>query len=316
MRWVLSSELITLAVYSYSAIKMDGKPLYDYARSNTPLPRPIPARAVTISHLSLINFTPAQVVPGDGGHTYEMPAKQLNDEEKEVFERLTRMSKEAGIVDEKGERVDEKVPEGTAVLPEEGGKKPKEEGEAVKKEEVVGETAEAGTAGTVIKPATFEVRMTVTSGTYVRSIIHDIGLAIGSAAHVVKLTRTRQGQFALDGEEEEPSTAAESATKEGEDAHFIYDEHGPDRFDFGERKTGCIPWKVFEKAIAEQKAEERAEKDKIQVKKAAPPVEMDEEEAMNAMMNGESLAPEPEKQEKWIPKEWERELWARFVVKD
>lgn len=40
--------------------------------------------------------------------------------------------------------------------------------------------------------------MTVSSGTYIRSIVHDIGLALGSAAHVVKLTRTRQGEFVLD----------------------------------------------------------------------------------------------------------------------
>lgn len=39
--------------------------------------------------------------------------------------------------------------------------------------------------------------MTVSSGTYVRSIIHDIGIALGSSAHVVKLTRTRQGIFTL-----------------------------------------------------------------------------------------------------------------------
>jgi len=39
--------------------------------------------------------------------------------------------------------------------------------------------------------------MVVSSGTYVRSIVHDLGLALGSAAHVVKLTRTRQGAFVL-----------------------------------------------------------------------------------------------------------------------
>ena len=50
----------------------------------------------------------------------------------------------------------------------------------------------------IARPPAFELRMTVSSGTYVRSIIHDIGIAIGSAAHVVALIRTRQGPFALD----------------------------------------------------------------------------------------------------------------------
>ena len=45
---------------------------------------------------------------------------------------------------------------------------------------------------------TFTIVMTVSSGTYVRSIIHDIGIAVGSAAHVVSLERTRQGDVGLD----------------------------------------------------------------------------------------------------------------------
>ena len=39
--------------------------------------------------------------------------------------------------------------------------------------------------------------MTVTSGFYVRSLAHDIGLAVGSAALMVSLVRTRQGDFEL-----------------------------------------------------------------------------------------------------------------------
>lgn len=59
--------------------------------------------------------------------------------------------------------------------------------------------------------------MTVSSGTYVRTIIHDIGVALGSSAHVVKLTRTRQGEFALNSptsastEDATPSTSTLSA---------------------------------------------------------------------------------------------------------
>ncbi|GAA5878057.1 hypothetical protein JCM3774_006468, partial [Rhodotorula dairenensis] len=48
------------------------------------------------------------------------------------------------------------------------------------------------------RPPIFEIELTVSSGTYIRSIVHDIGLALESAAHVVKLTRTRQGEFVLD----------------------------------------------------------------------------------------------------------------------
>lgn len=65
-------------------------------------------------------------------------------------------------------------------------------------------------------PAAFVLSMKVSGGTYVRSIVHDVGHAVGSAAHVVTLTRSRQGRFAL-----EPT--------EPED-------------------IGCVPWETFEKA--------------------------------------------------------------------
>lgn len=46
-------------------------------------------------------------------------------------------------------------------------------------------------------PPVFQLEMTVSSGTYVRSIVHDLALAVNSAAHVVTLTRTRQADFVL-----------------------------------------------------------------------------------------------------------------------
>jgi tRNA pseudouridine55 synthase len=65
-------------------------------------------------------------------------------------------------------------------------------------------------------PTAFTLSMKVSGGTYVRSIVHDLAHAVGSAGHVVTLTRTRQGRFAL---------------KPTEDGDF-----------------GCINWDVFERA--------------------------------------------------------------------
>lgn len=61
------------------------------------------------------------------------------------------------------------------------------------------------------------LRMKVSGGTYVRSIVHDLGHAVGSAAHVVTLTRSRQGRFTLEPE--------------------------------GDQDRACIPWNVFAKAL-------------------------------------------------------------------
>lgn len=46
-------------------------------------------------------------------------------------------------------------------------------------------------------PPAARLRMTVTSGFYVRSLCHDLGTAVGSAALMAELERTRQGEFEL-----------------------------------------------------------------------------------------------------------------------
>ena len=43
-----------------------------------------------------------------------------------------------------------------------------------------------------------DFRIVCSGGTYVRSLAHDLGLAIGCGAHVVELQRTRVGQFDVD----------------------------------------------------------------------------------------------------------------------
>ena len=68
-------------------------------------------------------------------------------------------------------------------------------------------------------PPAFVLKMKVSGGTYVRSIVHDLCHALGSAGHVVTLTRSRQGRFVLE------------ATEDND-----YD---------------CVPWSVFQKASAD-----------------------------------------------------------------
>lgn len=50
------------------------------------------------------------------------------------------------------------------------------------------------------KPPVVTLRMTVTSGFYVRSLVYDLGKELGSAAHMVKLVRTRQDEYELGGD--------------------------------------------------------------------------------------------------------------------
>ncbi|GAA6048158.1 hypothetical protein JCM3770_003689 [Rhodotorula araucariae] len=202
----------------FSALKMDGKPLYEYARSNTPLPRPIPPRKVTVHALELVRF-----VEGTE-HAYEWPKEELDDKAKGELERLEKMVK-AGAVEV-----------------------PAEDDVAAASTEASAPPAPVPTG----RPPIFEIRMTVSSGTYVRSIVHDLGLALGTAAHVVKLTRTRQGEFVLD-----PPAAttvlsgaapAEAAVEEGEKT--VKEEK--DGVALETFTGGCVEWTVLEAAIRAQ----------------------------------------------------------------
>lgn len=347
---------------------MEGKPLYEYARENKPLPRAIPARRINISELRLLNFTPAkkrsivsQDQKGDNledeedkGHTYTWPKKRLDEKEIDTYLNVLKLAKMAGV-EKEGEGGEEAAANGAGSHANvNAGEEDANEVsastslEAPSKESInlpdPFEASDSPSSSTTL-PATFEIRMTVSSGTYVRSIIHDLAILLGSAAHTVKLTRIRQGQFMLYDEGDErwealggvpyvngsgsasaageekgkgkeegianggsavgtgtviPKTDPSTSKSESEqDSYFIYDPTGPDRFDFGQRKNGCVPWSVWQREI-----DSRENQGKMTLKQGQEDEDEGDEEAMMASRRGDV---------KWKPSEWERELWARFV---
>jgi tRNA pseudouridine55 synthase len=164
----------------FSALKMDGMPLYDYARKGIPLPRPIEKRQVTVHSLELVEWK-------GGNHPYRWPEKAFSDEQKRALEQsLSSVDPAAAspVANDNSERVNEADREDTA------------------SDDV---------------PTAFVLQMRVSGGTYVRSIVHDLAHALGSAGHVVTLTRSRQKDYVLEPTEE------------------------------GDRR--CVPWEVFEAAL-------------------------------------------------------------------
>ncbi|KAF8498904.1 pseudouridine synthase [Gautieria morchelliformis] len=173
----------------FSALKMDGKPLYEYARNGIPLPRPIPPRKVTVHSLDIVDWTEGT------DHGFRWPERVLSSADKEKMKKAL----EGAIRNDDGKPSIEDEPD-----------------PAVQDESP--------------RPPTFVLTMKVSGGTYVRSLAHDIGHAVGSAAHVVTLTRTRQGKFTLE----------------------------PNRED----DRACVPWQVFEEAAKEDEgAEEMVHRD-------------------------------------------------------
>ncbi|CAG8453382.1 4880_t:CDS:2 [Acaulospora morrowiae] len=109
----------------YSALKMNGQRLCDYARKGIEPPKKIEARKVKIHSLSLLNFTTK--------HNYRPPERDFHETEREAS----------------------------------------------------------------LNFPVFKIQIECGGGTYIRSLVHDIGRGLNSEAHVVELERLQQGDFKL-----------------------------------------------------------------------------------------------------------------------
>ena len=187
---------------------MNGMPLYEYARSGTPLPRPIERRDVTVHSLELTHWLPGTE------HTYKFPEKKFTDEERQKMAKAMRgveISENAEIKDEPESNTETKEADGVDTDSDE-------------------------------RPPAFVISMRVSGGTYVRSLAHDIGHAVDSAAHVVTLTRSRQGRFALPPNAVMATPALVSEVEESKEGN-----------DDGRL---CMPWDVFARALESGTTEE------------------------------------------------------------
>lgn len=238
---------------------MDGMRLFDYARQGIPLPRPIEKRDCRVDELRLVGWNTSEE------HCYKEPDREVEEEERHLVGKVVEL---AGTTETGAEEVKEDQVEKPTV-----------------------ETSSKGEEET--NPSTFTVEMTVSSGTYVRSIVHDLAAACKSAAHVVLLTRTRQGEFSIPHTKGKQLLPSESST-EG-------DFKGVEK-EVEVLPGNCIPWKVFADAIEEMKAEEeRAKHDE----------EDEEEAAMNGGGRKTQMGFQKKENGEFVLKEWEELLLSR-----
>ena len=202
----------------FSALKMNGKPLYEYAREGKPIPRDIERREVEVLDLELVEWmeggTHSHVAPTEeSGHAEinvanklwkqenALPAgdlaHELDDEESALRKSETRKRKlsqdQDDLVLERPTSKPRKAPPASEDAIMSGGLPPpsKESTPAPQP------TAEKLSTPSVRSSPAAKLRMTVTSGFYVRSLCHDLGAAVGSAALMAELERTRQGEFEI-----------------------------------------------------------------------------------------------------------------------
>ncbi|KAJ5527271.1 hypothetical protein N7513_011430 [Penicillium frequentans] len=190
--------------------------LYEYAREGKLPPVEIKTRPVEALELEIVEWYEP------GTHEHQWPTEKMVGDEKKVAEQL--LDQQAGAPP----KVEEAVPSKRSAADT-----PEAEHDADKKQRV----GESGEAQAVAAPAASEtaadapaeektaateylsdseaegadgstkkqrpqapavkIRMTVTSGFYVRSLAHDLGNAVGSCALMSELIRTRQGDFEL-----------------------------------------------------------------------------------------------------------------------
>ncbi|CAJ2508175.1 Uu.00g093610.m01.CDS01 [Anthostomella pinea] len=211
----------------YSALKMEGKPLYEYAREGKPIPREIATREVDVSELELVEWYEP------GTHSHRWPAEEATNFERSFAEQVWQVEKKQQMTSKKLSPEEEEA-ESKALKEHENFKRKADESvdaliyERVNKRKkksqqdtpmmsgALGDLPPAapkpGKGSNLIPaapdadtpppwedkgPAAIRIRMTVTSGFYVRSFCHDLGTKIGSAAMMAELCRSRQGDFVL-----------------------------------------------------------------------------------------------------------------------
>ncbi|KAK2019690.1 trub family pseudouridylate synthase [Colletotrichum eremochloae] len=202
----------------YSALKMEGKPLYEYAREGKAIPREIAGRDVEVTELEMVEWYEP------GTHNYRWPTEEAEAAEKNLAEQVWRVEKQQGS----GRKLtpDEEKEEERALSEHETVKKKFEERQdglirdkPAKKQKPPKNPAlmsgalgqlPAGKGSNLIPPPpsadepfpwtdkgppAARIRMTVTSGFYVRSFCHDLGAKVDSAGMMAELERSRQGDF-------------------------------------------------------------------------------------------------------------------------
>ncbi|KAL9012994.1 MAG: hypothetical protein Q9173_002281 [Seirophora scorigena] len=205
----------------YSALRMDGKRLYEYAREGKDTPREIQERPVRTESLEIREWLPG------GSHQYAWPSDEADDELKYAAVNVLRLGEVRGKAKELLQSPDrpsstnsshgtkrrrDSDPEEDALISTSSAAKRHEWSSVPLVSGPLHQTLQIHTdenyqtggnqGGTreiepMDTPPAARLSMTVTSGFYVRSLCNDLGQAVGSLGIMSELVRTRQGDFEI-----------------------------------------------------------------------------------------------------------------------
>lgn len=175
----------------YSALKINGMKAYEYARSGKELPRELEAREMEVSECVLTDWYEP------GKHTYRWPTEEAAEEDKSAFQKLVNVGKVDSVTEKLTNDASsdalQNSEEGVAnsVVPNQNSRSsPSREEKATLHTHSI-----SGLSEDVADAPAARVRLTVSSGFYVRSFAHDLGLLCNSYATMSELARTRQADF-------------------------------------------------------------------------------------------------------------------------
>lgn len=157
----------------FSALKMNGKPLYDYAREGIPLPMPIKVRQVKVFDVKVHDEDSLRT-----DHEFQTLKSELdeqgNPKEHELSNNPTLNDSPLYFSEQYLSKAE------TEGLPKE-----------------VGKPRSLADDSLPEKLPLIHLTADVSSGTYVRSLVSDYGRALESSAYMVELIRVRQSEWQL-----------------------------------------------------------------------------------------------------------------------
>ncbi|EKG15622.1 Pseudouridine synthase II [Macrophomina phaseolina MS6] len=180
----------------YSALKFNGKKAYEIMREGGKPPE-MQERPVTVYKLELVDWMEP------GSHAWRFPKEELEapKEDKDAALSASTSKESPAETGEKRKREDE-APASPSLkktkMETEGEIKtvtPNQDGrseQTISEESTVSKAQDDGSNA----PAAL-IRMTVSSGFYVRTLCHDLGAAVNSLGCMTYLVRTQQGEFEL-----------------------------------------------------------------------------------------------------------------------
>ncbi|PGH02278.1 tRNA pseudouridine(55) synthase [Blastomyces parvus] len=219
----------------FSALRVQGKKLYEYAREGIEPPVEILKRPVEVTNLEILDWYEG------GTHDYVWPTEEASSTEKSVAQKILSKSSTSSAPPTTDEITSAPTPRATETQVQQNTTaQPEEESQGIKRKlstspvpepeekthpspkrqksttdnaadsamtqdasptaDPTASNAASTTSTPSPQPPAVKLTMTVSSGFYVRSLAHDLGLALGSNAIMSSLVRTRQGDFTLEPE--------------------------------------------------------------------------------------------------------------------